>query len=381
VHTAGVPFDERGGVLRGCLDLVSGRFPRFVFGGRLDPAKTLPVFHFHDVTPDDLEPKLRFLAENGYKTLNADELAAYVRKERRFDGPRVVLCFDDAWTSLWTVAGPLLKRHGLTGITYAIPARIADASGCRRTIDDRGWSPGGGDAGSLSGGSVFSTWPELRSLQRAGNIDVQCHTESHAMVFCSGEIDDFVTPDYKDIPLLNRPLLATTPERRFLSPDELGAPLYAARSRMSDGRRVAVSLDVHARSVEYVAREGGADFFSRSDWRERLRRIAGPEGTDANGAVETESAQRRAIEDELDRGRSILNERLQITTVNHICLPWGVSGRQTAAALTRLGYSTAFANRLRGLHAVKPGDDPHWLKRLPNRYILHLPGRGRRTWF
>ena len=32
------------------------------------------------------------------------------------------------------------------------------------------------------------------------------------------------------------------------------------------------------------------------------------------------------------------------------------------------------------MHAVRPGDDPYWLKRLPNKYIFHLPGRGRRLW-
>ena len=378
MHTAGVPFDERGGVLRGCLDLVSGRFPRFVFGGRLDPAKTLPVFHFHDVTRDDLEPKLQFLAENGYRTTNTDEIWAYVQGERRFESPGVALCFDDAWASLWTVAGPLLKRYGLTGIAYAIPSRMSDAAACRRTIDDRASMPEGADGEDSTGGPPFATWPEVRALQRAGTIDVQCHTESHSMVFCSVEIRDFVTPDYQETPLLNRPMLSTAPERRFLTPDELGAPLYAARSRMSDGRRVAVSLDTHARLVEYVAREGGAAFFSRSGWREALRRLA---GNDRHAIVETESEQQRAIEEELDRGRALLNDRLRITSVNHICLPWGVSGRHTADALGRLGYRTAFANRLRGLHAVKPGDDPHWLKRLPNRYIFHLPGRGRRTWF
>jgi hypothetical protein len=67
--------------------------------------------------------------------------------------------------------------------------------------------------------------------------------------------------------------------------------------------------------------------------------------------------------------------------VEHICLPWGISGRLTEAALKRTGYQSAFANRLRGGHAVHLGDDPYWLKRLPNHYITRLPGRGRRYWF
>jgi peptidoglycan/xylan/chitin deacetylase (PgdA/CDA1 family) len=362
-----VPFGERGGPLRGLLDAACGRVPRFVFGGHVADA-VLPVFHFHDVTAADLEPKLQFLADNGYRTTTADEIAAYVRREIRLGGARVALCFDDAWASLWTIAAPLLKRHGLTAITYAIPARIAEAPACRPTIDE---------AGALPDGSPFVTWPELRALHASGIIDVQCHTESHSMVFCSAAVTGFVTPDYATIPMLNRPQLSPIPTLRFLEPDQLGAPLHETRSRMSDGRRVAVPLDAQARCVAYVAQEGGAEFFSRPDWKARLRQLA---GRCAAGAVETEAERDRAIEAELDRGRAILTERLRTSTVNHICLPWGVSSARTAAALPRLGYRSAIANRMRGLLAVQPGDDPYWLKRLPNRYIFRLPGRGRRAW-
>ena len=57
-----------------------------------------------------------------------------------------------------------------------------------------------------------------------------------------------------------------------------------------------------------------------------------------------------------------------------------MSSAYTATAVGRLGYSSAVANRMPGLLAVRPGDDPYWLKRLPNRYIFRLPGRGRRIW-
>ena len=79
--------------------------------------------------------------------------------------------------------------------------------------------------------------------------------------------------------------------------------------------------------------------------------------------------------------REVLNAHLKTQSVAHICLPWGISGRCTEARLKRTGYRSAFANRLRGQHAVHPGDDPYWLKRLPNQYIVRLPGRGRQYWF
>jgi hypothetical protein len=376
VNTSGVPFDERGGVLRGCLDLAAGRFPQFLFGGRLGDG-LLPVFHFHDVTAEDLEPKLRHLAENGYRTATSEDILGHVTGATTLDRTHVALCFDDAWASLWTVAAPLLRQYGLTAITYAIPGRMRDSDTLRPVAGTGSRSPSAGSSVPPAGDSEpFVTWPELRALHDSGVVDVQCHTESHSKIFCSGTVSGFLTPRYAVTPLLNRPQLSPSP-RRFVKTEDLGAPLYASRSRMSDGLRINVSLDLHARCVAHVARAGGAAFFDRPAWRAELTQLVRRDGT---SEPERHEEQIRAIEDELDRGRSMLNERLATRTVNHICLPWGVSGTRTAAALARLGYRSAFANRLRGVHAVRPGDDPYWLKRLPNKYILRLPGRGRRIW-
>ncbi len=374
VIRSGVPFDERGGVLRGCLDLAAGRFPPFLFGGRLQEG-LLPVFHFHDVTAQDLEPKLRHLADNGYRTATSEDILGHVTGRVRLDRRHVALCFDDAWTSVWTVAWPLLKQYGLTAITYAIPGRIHDSDGVRAVATSAARSPQD-DAAPPGASEPFVTWPELRALHTSGIVDVQCHTESHAMMFCSGTVAGFVTPEFAATPLLNRPMLSPQP-RRFVAVADLGAPLYLSRSRMSDGVRVNVSLELHARCVAQVARGGGAPFFKQPDWRKQLMQLVRRDGL---SETERHEEQIQAIEDELDRGRGILNDRLATRTVNHVCLPWGVSGTRTSAALARLGYGSAFANRLRGLHAVKPGDDPYWLKRLPNKYILRLPGRGRRLW-
>lgn len=347
---SGVPFNERGGTLRGALDLICGRFPRFVFGGGV-ARDTLPVFHFHDHTREELEPKLRYLAENGYRTVSCDEIAAFIDG----NGPRgekaVAICFDDAWASVWSVAAPLLKEFQQTAIVFAIPGRIDQP------------------------GSPFVTWEQLRTLHAAGLIDVQSHTFSHSRIFTGTDVAGFVTPAYADTPFLNRPQISPTP-LRFIRPEDLGTPLYDARSRMSDGRRVEPDAGARARCQELVARAGGAAFFDRPDWRQQLEPLI----RGAASVRETAAQHRAAIEDELARARDQLNTGLGTTSVRHICLPWGVSGQVTAAALERVGYRTAFANRLRGLHAVKAGDDPFWLKRLPNKYIDTLPGHGRRTW-
>jgi hypothetical protein len=226
-------------------------------------------------------------------------------------------------------------------------------------------------------GPTFVTWPELRALQNSGVVDVQCHTHSHAMICCSPSRHGFATPAYmRRTPMLNRPLVSADPPR-FLAASELGAPLFNTRSRMSDGIRYQCPVEVHERCVTYVAQNGGAAFFDRPGWRRELFRQYDPT-VPAAPTPETPDDGRRAIEAELDRGRSMLNDGLRTTSVRHICLPWGVSGETTASLLPRLGFRTAIANRMPGALAIHPGDDPLWLKRLPNRYIFRLPGRGRR---
>ena len=221
-----VPFNERGGRLRGVLDVVSGRFPGFVFGGGVG-SDTLPVFHFHDERREDLEPKLRYLADNGYKSVTNDEIARFVTGALSTDGRRVGICFDDVWASVWTVAAPLLKKYGFTAIVYAIPGRIEDSRGCR---------PNTADGDAPPAGPPLATWPELRALHASGVVDVQCHTYSHARIFCASAVTGYVTPSFVETPLLNRPQILEPPNPRFLTPSDLWRTVV--RRAIPDVRRV-----------------------------------------------------------------------------------------------------------------------------------------------
>jgi hypothetical protein len=202
---------------------------------------------------------------------------------------------------------------------------------------------------------------------------------------------DFVRPGYESSSYLGRPLAdeardgttaagtAAATRPLFVTPADLGAPLYPTRSRMSAAPRVWHPPAVREACMRMVAAEGGTAFFERSDWRARLDAIVS-EGA-RQSATETEAEQQANIERELDAARSELNDRLATRAVNHVCLPWGISSELTAAALQRLRFATAVANRMPGMFAVRRGDHPFWLKRLPNRYIYRLPGSGRRWWF
>lgn len=339
--TARVPFAERGGPVRGVLDLASGCYPSFLFGGAV--GDQLPAFHLHEVTREWLEPRLQFLAENGYRTVTCDEIARVVIDGVRPAPKSIALTFDDAWSSAYTVAYPLLKQYGLRGILFAIPARVADES-----------SP-----------SPFVTWTQLRELQSSGVFDVQSHTRTHAMIFAGEEIVDFVTPEFAREPLLNRPLEA----------DGLGTPLYVRRSRMSDARRFHADEAVADRCRQYVADNGGSEFFRRPAWRRDLTSVA----QGARGAFETDEARTSAVHDELADGRSILESRLG-APVRHVAMPWGIAGDLARNAVEATGHVLCFAERPWRRRTICAGDDRFQLMRLNGNFLTCLPGRGRQ-WF
>jgi hypothetical protein len=98
------------------------------------------------------------------------------------------------------------------------------------------------------------------------------------------------------------------------------------------------------------------------------------------GSFESDEAQATAIRDELAAGRALLNERLGTNTVQHVALPWGVSGTVTRRTLGATGHATAFAERPLLRRAIRAGDDRYQLMRLSGRFLTCLPGRGRK-WF
>lgn len=360
---------ERGGRLRGVLDLVAGRYPPFVFG--LGVGALLPVFHFHETTREALEPAFAYLVDNGYRTVTSDDVAALVRHGKHPGPKTVMLAFDDALASLWMVVGPLLAQYNLQAVAYAIPARIQEAAATRPTIND-----GPVDAERLDlSDEPFVTWPELQALSSSGRVDVQSHTYSHSMVFAGETAVGVVDQPFRAVEtVFSRPRLNDGHALEFLQASQVGYPVFPRRSRMSDGRRFWPDAAACEAVRTFVEAQGGEAFLASPGAAEALA----PRLAAVGGRWESDAEQQAAVEFELVQGRDLLQSRLG-TPVRHICLPWGVSGNVTRQALERVGVSTAFANRLPGRFAVSAGDEPYFLKRLHCRYIFALPGRGRRT--
>jgi len=356
-----VPFQERKTVFRGILDVACGCYPRFMLGGSVKGA--IPIFHFHDVSREYLEPYFQYLAENDYKTLDSEDISRVVRGKETFPQRSVALCFDDAWASLWAVVFPLLKQYNLQAITYVSPSRIDDAVECRP------------QTGVLNQdkGSRFASWAELVAMHKSGLVDIQAHTLSHSKVFCSNQIKGFLTPETK-MSLLSRPALVDGSEKNFLSLDMLGYPLYAQRSRYSDALRFLPDKESTLRCCEHVSQNGKSGFFERENWRKELIQIAGTE----KGRFETEDERKSEIRMDLTECRKILELKLE-KPVRHICMPWAVCGKLAESLAREVGYETVVADDLFGKRFVHRKTNPYRIMRLKHQYIYLLPGRGRKS--
>lgn len=355
-----LPFQERKTPWRGVLDLATGCYPAFTWGGPL--GNILPVFHFHDVSREELEPYLVYLKENDYQTVTSEAMRRWACDGIHPGRRSVVLCFDDAWTSMWTVVTPLLEAYDMSAITYVIPARVADAAAVR---DPAMWTAGEGEP--------LATWPEIKAMHASGRVDVQAHTLTHARIFCSDEAVGFVTPQTR-MTMLGRPILDVGPPLRVVSEDMLGAPLYLARSRMSDALAYVDTESARQACVEHVAANGGAGFFEQANWQQQLEAIVFRH----KGRFETVEERERSQLAELAGARNMMKQHLPGHSVRQVCFPWGIAGQHAVELTRRAGYETAVADRMLGRRCMSRGTDPYHIMRLKHSYIITLPGRGRK---
>jgi len=348
-----IPIRERESFWREKAELFGGKWPAFVFG--LGKKNVLPIFSFSRVTRQELERYLVYLMENGYRTLQSAEMEDVLVGKRK-PGPReVVLCFDHAWASLWTIAAPLLERYNFRAITYAIPGRIPELKTLRPI-----WGEAGHDPAVDYTETPFCSWLELKTLQERGQLDIQSNSWSHGKIFSNEKFLKLVEPEttfpYLSWPMINDP----GEELRFLSRSHMFHPILPMRSRLSDGMRHVVDNLV----VKAIHDDPDAAAFL---FKKYLLQI------------ETEAERKQAIRHELIRSREVLEERLG-QPVHQICFPWGICGKVAFSLLEESGYRSAIADRMAGKYALTPSQSPFKIGRLPYPYIRALPGAPRKLY-
>lgn len=109
-----------------------------------------------ELNREDFALQMKYLKEEGYRTLSLEEFYSFYQ-QREFPPKSVLLTFDDAYHSFYTIAYPILLEYGLQGVVYPIVEFI----------------PGLQREGSYS---QYLSFSEMRELQESGLVEFGSHT-------------------------------------------------------------------------------------------------------------------------------------------------------------------------------------------------------------
>lgn len=364
-------------------DLALGRYPAVLYDRVPSGGELPPIFCLHSVTTDWFEPLCEQLASTGIRTLTCDEyLQRVIDGPSDHNGKEILLTFDDGWGQMYSVAWPLMKKYGLTGVIYLIPGRVQPGEPGRPmpTLEDV-W------AGRCEQRIVDSrdetdqplcTWDEIRRMHASGVFDFQSHTHRHERVFTSNEVIGFVTPGWLKRTHINDQSMWPTPAGHCFASPGLGSPLFASAPRMSGAVPLPVDPELNDMCTAFVAQAGGAGFFNEPNWRLSLdlvvrtyqrsvaKRVAPP-------APDPTHVREQLIADLRDSKQTI-EQKLPGHSVRHVAWPWGVGSDLAVQAAKQAGFSAAYWGRVQGRVKNHRGTDPMQLARIGEDFLALLPG-------
>lgn len=237
-------------------------------GARVDH---VPVLMYHRVAEDGppglarwrltaeaFEAQLRWLRDNGWRSIGSEELAGGLERWTGFPEKCVVLTFDDAYRDFRTAAWPLLKRYGFSVEVFVPTDKVAE------TAD---WDASYGPPAPLM------DWSEIEELAADG-------------VIFGGHLASHTRPDG----LSSEALLREAARSRAVLETRLGREVRTvATPHGAWDERISATLDLAGAAVVYTTEPG---FVRLGDQPRRLKRIEarGDLGLDAFVASLTPAA-------------------------------------------------------------------------------------------
>ena len=155
-------------------------------------AHALPILMYHHVSPapglvtispQNFAQQMAWLARSGYHTASCADLEHFLRGKVL---PRrsVMLTFDDGYLDNYVHAYPILRRHGLHAVVFAVTDWIGN--GEQRAVADEAGAPHllnhrecGEKIRSGNPDEATMRWSEVERTLSEGVFEFQSHTASH----------------------------------------------------------------------------------------------------------------------------------------------------------------------------------------------------------
>jgi peptidoglycan/xylan/chitin deacetylase (PgdA/CDA1 family) len=336
---------------------VSKSYPNFVLARHPKPLHDeVPVFMFHSVDADLFDRQLQFLHDNNYRTLTLTDFISFIHGKKQIVHPSVLLTFDDGHKSWFEIAYPKLMEYGFHAVGFLVPTFIEEHPG-----------PG-----------VWLSWLEVLEMENCGVMSFESHSTHHDRIFISPQLVDFYHPEYNDN-LLEIDVPWISDGSKYTNHLSLGTPIYAHAPRLAGFRRYIDDENVRLACTNLVLEEGAQNFFRQSGWRKKLvNQYKKTVSRITSHKFETDLQQRDAIFDDLLKAKQLLSKKLD-RQVQHLCYPWGVGSKVAVRLSQEAGYISNFWVVTHQRNINRPGNDPYFIPRLKDDYIMRLPGKGRQS--
>ena len=369
------------------VDMFAKRnFPAFMFESHPQMlCDEIPVFTFHSVEPDSFEETLQFIRHNDYRTLSGEEFSAAILGKIKIPKRSIVLTFDDGRATLWSIAFPLLKKYDCRAVSFIIPGYIPESAPATPNYNDfiKNQVTTGDLLTREKSSRPLCSWEEIQAMHASGVIDFQSHTMYHHQTYVSQHLVDFIHPGFEKYFFGNINALACCQkgQLQFNRESELGTPVYRAEPRMHGRPQFFDDERLRNSCIKFVAKEGGDSFFLQKAWRKKLLSFYRSEKRRFNDIVfETVTEQYQEILDDLKLSKKIIEDRLLGKVVTQLCYPWFMGSELAVRASREAGYKVNYWGMVPNRATNRLNQDLFYVPRLEDRYILRLPGDGRKSW-
>lgn len=133
------------------------------------------------VTPEVFAQQMKFLHDEGYQALSADELIEFIEGKKSFKSKSVVITFDDGWLDNDLYSVPVLTKFQFKATFFLITARVDAASkrerGLVADIPDHETAKRLIQAGEAE--QVVLDWGRVKELESRGLFRFFSHTVNH----------------------------------------------------------------------------------------------------------------------------------------------------------------------------------------------------------
>lgn len=322
---------------------------------------SVPVLLYHhinydndvlSISPETFEAHLKYLKEEGYVSIDDEELAQYLINGKKDWEKAVVITFDDGYLDTWVWAYPLLKKYGFKALLFLVTWNVEEEESLGFNLDDV-------YSGKINMEKLpkceaqFAIidgykqkqesklcWSEVRFMDKSGIIKVLPHSKMHQKVYASDNLIGFNRPREKlsffdDV----------RGDKRYGTLEFDKKPEYAFNEFIPDRQ---LNDILH----KYVVDNGYLEFFKREHYKEELEKIVSSYKQEKGkiGVFETNNERYLRVLQDLKITKGELESEIKRKTVS-FAWPWGAYDEISIKAATDAGFKYLFTTKI-GANAI-----------------------------